>query len=97
MVQKRSAILITFLGLYVSTGAQAASPVPNKVGPFVTYCATHFADCKNEIITTDVATMASILFAKKGTPTCVIPKGVNNDTGTKEILAWLSKIKIPMQ
>jgi len=92
------AIPVTILALCASTGVQAADPVPDKVGVFVSFCATHFADCKNKVVSTDVATMAAVLFAKKGTPsaktgapTCVIPKGVNNDTGTKKILAWLGE------
>jgi len=93
MASKWTALLVACIAFNVATAAWAVSPVPDKVGPFVTYCTTHFADCKNEVVTVDVATMAGILFAKNGTPTCVIPKGVNNDTGTKEILAWLGKTK----
>jgi hypothetical protein len=89
MVQKLASALIALLALAGSTSAKAASAVPDKVGAFVSYCATHFADCKSEVVATDVAAMASILFAKKGAPACVVPKGVKLDTGTKDILAWL--------
>jgi hypothetical protein len=87
--------LITMIGLVlsISTGAQAANPVPDKAGPFVTYCATHFDDCKNKIVATDVATLASALSAKTVTPPCAIPKGVDETAATKEILSWLSKHK----
>jgi hypothetical protein len=93
MIPKWLAILTGCLALHVSSDAQAAGPVPDRVGAFVTYCATHFADCKSKIIAADVATMATVLIAKKGTQACTIPKGVDENGATKQILAWLGKHK----
>ena len=89
---KCAAILAASLGLGVSAG-HAASPVPDTAGAFVAYCPGHFADCKAKVVETDVAVMAGKLYVNKDAQVCVIPKGIENDIATKEILAWLGKHK----
>jgi hypothetical protein len=91
MVLKWLANPIALLALGLSTAVQAADPVPDRVATFVAYCPTHFADCKSKVIEADVAVMATILFAKKGTQACAIPKGVDESAATKQILAWLGE------
>src|SRR5580692_6752251 len=91
MVLKWLANPIALLALGLSTEVQAADPVPDRVATFVAYCPTYFADCKSKVIEADVAVMATILFAKKGTQACAIPKGVDESAATKQILAWLGE------
>ncbi len=86
-------IMAVAAALSISTGGQAANPVPEKAGAFVTYCAEHFADCKSTVVDADVAVLSTKLFAKKGAQPCALPKGIGNDTATKEILAWLGNHK----
>lgn len=93
MFLKRTAISTAALVLSLSPAAQAADPVPDKAGAFVTFCATHFADCKNTVVESDIAIMAGMLFAKTGAKNCAIPKGIDSNNATKEILAWLAKHK----
>jgi hypothetical protein len=92
MIRQWMAILTACLASY-AIDAQAADPVPVKAGAFVTFCATHFADCKNKIVEIDVAVMASMLFTPNGTGSCAIPKGIDGNSATKEILAWLANHK----
>lgn len=93
MTPKWTAMLVAAAALAISTGAQAANPVPDKAGAFVAYCAGHFADCRSKIVDADVAVLATKLFAKQGAQLCVLPKGIDNDAATKEILAWLGNHK----
>jgi hypothetical protein len=75
----------------VSAGAQAASRVPDKVGAFVAYCATHFDECNKAIMVHDTAAAAEAFFDENNnSKSCVVPKGVADDTATKMILAWLA-------
>src|ERR1700674_406364 len=93
MVPKWISTLIAGSALYVCIDAHSANPVPDKTGPFVAYCTSHFADCKNEVRVTDIATMATFLFTNTAAEPCTIPKGIDIDTGTKEILTWMGKNK----
>lgn len=93
MATKMVAVLGTCLAMCIPTYAYPANPVPDQTGAFVAYCASHFADCKDEVVVTDVATLAGIAFGKSGAQACTIPKGVNTDEGTKQILAWLGRHK----
>jgi hypothetical protein len=97
---KWMAILMACVALCVFSGAQAANPqaqaanpVPDKTGAFVTYCASHFADCQNKVVVTEIGVMADKVFANNPDQVCVIPKGIDNDAATREILAWLGKHK----
>jgi hypothetical protein len=75
-----------WFALCATTAGEAANPVPDKTSAFVVYCAGHFADCKNKVVETDVASMPGQLFAKKAVAkACVVPKGVDNDAATREI------------
>jgi len=90
MVKKLPPIAMACLALSIAAGAQAANAVPDQAGPFVTYCAAHFADCNDKIVEIDAGIMASAAFANKGAQACAIPEGVDETAPTKEILAWLS-------
>jgi hypothetical protein len=95
MAAKSRALLMICFVLWATTAGEAANPVPDKISAFVAYCAGHFADCKNKVVETDVAAMAGQLFANKADArACVVPKGVDNDAATREILTWLGKHKI---
>ena len=79
----------------LSAAADAASPVPERAGDFVVYCTSHFKECKNEILTRDVAAMAGALWGKDKdkTQVCVTPDDVNQTVAAKQILAWLTDNK----
>jgi hypothetical protein len=93
MVSKWTVVLIACIALNVPTAGLAANPTPDKTGAFVAYCAGHLADCSSKVVDVDVAVLATKVFAKKGAELCTIPKGVGNDTATKEILVWLGDHK----
>ena len=93
MLLKRTAILLAALTICLSPGARAAGAAPDKAGAFVTFCTTHFADCKTTVVESDIATMAGTLFGKTGAKACAIPKGIDATNATKEILAWLAQHK----
>lgn len=93
MAPRSAAVLAACFAACIPMYADSADPVPAQTGAFVTYCAGHLADCKDKVVTTDVATLAGIAFAKSGAQDCTVPKGVSEDEGTKQILAWLGKHK----
>jgi hypothetical protein len=75
----------------LSTTADAASPVPERAGDFVVYCKSNFKECKNKILSLDVAAMAGALWGKDNkTQVCVTPDDVNDTVAAKQILAWLT-------
>ena len=75
----------------IFTAAYAASPVPERAGDFVVYCTSHFKECKNKILSLDVAAMAKALWGKDNkTQVCVTPDDVNENVAAKQILAWLT-------
>ena len=86
-----AALLIGCTAVFVSTEARAADPVPDKAGAFATYCTSHFADCKEKILETDIAVMAKRMFANAADQSCIIPKGIDRDSATRGIVDWLSK------
>lgn len=75
--------------LSMSTNVQAAGSAPDNTQAFTTYCAQHFADCQDKIVTLDIGVLAGKLFAKTGQQLCAIPKGIEPDDATRAILGWL--------
>jgi len=92
MVGKWSAMLTTTAALCLCSGARAAAnPAPDNTAAFIAYCPSHFHDCKGKVIEADIAAMGAALWATPPTQACAIPKGIDNDLATKEILAWLGE------
>ncbi len=88
---KRKNLLASLLALGIGTAAMAADgtqEAPKTVGPFVSFCATNFRACSNEVASVDIAN--SLTQAPDKT-TCLIPRGVTDDDSVRAVVAWLAQ------
>ncbi|MBS0274284.1 MAG: hypothetical protein JSR55_07765 [Proteobacteria bacterium] len=62
----------------------AAAKAPDKVGPFLKYCAMNHDGCTTSLISDEIATNLS-----GNSGECDIPQGIETNAGNAQILDWL--------
>jgi hypothetical protein len=82
---KITALSMTVLaGLLFTALAMSAAKAPDRVGPFLKYCAKNHDGCTTSLISDEIASNIS-----GDSSACDIPQGIETNAGNAQVLDWL--------
>jgi hypothetical protein len=82
IMMRRAIGLVVGLLFLLPPAAASAADAPQTTGPFLTFCATNSKDCVSALQVDQIATTIT-------GDGCLIPHGIEYNTGDQQILAWM--------